>query len=279
MRALLWLVTLLPEPLCHRILLYFMRIRDRELASLEVKLATTPDERLQAAHLLHDMYVRRRILTPHPWGLRLSPHLLQPTTVIFVAKENERVVATMALIVDSPSRLPMDEIYGEELRALRRSGRRLAEVGALCVMPGKRRKGIAFLLNKLMWRCARDLLAVDGLVIAVHPAVRELYRATLLFRTVGEERSYPGLNRCAIAVALHLDLRLSVWNLKRRWGGLGPHPHNPFHLYVERQHPQLRMPRREDLDAAASTQRRIAAAFGAPAFVEPERTRAAGSAR
>ena len=257
MRTLLKIVNVLPSSWRTWIFQTLIRIDDRELAHIEVKLATTANERVQASRLLHDAYVARGLLEPQPLGLRVTPHLFEPTTAIFVAKEGPTVIGTMALILDSPVGLPMDAIYGEELRALRRRRRRIAEVGALCVAPGHRRLGVAFLLNKIMWRCAREVLSIDQLVIAVHPDVREVYRDTLMFESFGGEKTYPGLNRRALAVALRLDVRRSVWNGRRKWGHLGASKRNLFHLYVERREPLLRMPRPADLDAAAAVQRRI----------------------
>jgi hypothetical protein len=179
--------------------------------------------------------------------MHATPYLFQSGTYLFVAKRGDEVIGTMTLIGDSERGLPMDSIYCEELAPLRRRGRRLAEVGALCTRAQARRSGVTFLLNKIMWFLALRA-GFDELVIAIHPCAEELYRAWMMFERVGGERRYPGLRRQAVAVAMCLDLR--QWDERARvaFGTEARDGANPYHVYVERQHPQI-----ERLDLAEGT--------------------------
>lgn len=235
------ILRLLPGTLRDRAIRRLVAIKPREIEDVTVKVASTAAEIEAAARVLHDAYVARGLLPAHASGVRVTPHLILPTTATFIAKRGDEVVGTMALILDGPLGLPMDKIYGEEIAALRAQGRKLAEVGALCVAKGHRRQGISFLLNKIMLHCARELLGVDDLVIAVHPDAEVLYRAALLFHRIGPTRSYPGLNKTALATALRLDVRAAP-ALYLRTFGKAKRLSNPYHMYVVDETAQLEMP-------------------------------------
>lgn len=248
---------LLPRPLRHSLIRRSARVKESELAAVDaVRIAQSIDEYVEAMKLVYDGYVDRGIMTPHDSRVRMTPYLALPSTIIFVAMEGTQVAGTLSLVLDSPLGLPMQKIYGEEVQRLRDQGRVPAEVGALCVARGKRGAGIAFLLYKMMYLTATRLLRVDDLVIAVHPKVADLYMATLLFETIGPVRSYPSLERSALAQALRLDLASSEATFKARWGHLGPTPANPYWLYCERVDPQLVLPAPSQLEGLRDLHRR-----------------------
>lgn len=163
-----------------------------------------------AFRLVHDQYVRRKYLDPHPTGWRLSVHNALPGTRVFVARAADRVVGTVTLIEDSPLGLPMDEIYRAELAPLRRHGRRLAEVSGLALdaqgRPG--RLPVVMHLMRTLVIYAAALTELDDLCIAVNPRHVEFYERLLHFERVGPLRAFGKVNG-APAYALRLDLGLA----------------------------------------------------------------------
>lgn len=243
------------DPLLRR----FARVDDEALQGLTVRLAETIDEYVEAARLVYEGYRARGILDPHETGVRVTPFLALPTTLIFVALREGRIVGTISVVLDGPAGLPMESIYRDELAALRASGRRIAEVGALCISPGLRGRGIAFLLNKAMALSARNFAHVDDLVIAVHPRAEDLYRALLGFERLGPQREYPSLTKSAVAVGLRLWLRESEDRLRARFGAGGQTSANPHWLYYVRRDPQIVFPADErTLDRVREVHRRAA---------------------
>lgn len=232
---------LLPRWLRERLIRSMIAIRPDEVRDITVQVASTVGDLEAAAAILHDAYVARGYTAPHESGVRVTPHLILPTTTTFVAKHEGRVIATMSLILDGPLGLPVEAVYGEEVVALRSEGRRLAEVGALCVAKGYRRRGITVLLNKLMWRCAAELLRVDDLLIAIHPEAEDIYRGVLAFHRIGPRRAYPGLNKSAIGVLMRLALPTAV-ALHRKTFGTRKSLSNPYHVFTQLQHDQILMP-------------------------------------
>jgi hypothetical protein len=264
----------LPQAVRDRVIRAQLRELDhRALAGVTVKLAETADEIEAAARLVHAAYLARGITAPHASGVRVTPHLLLPTTMVFVAVAAAgAVVGTVSLVRDSRLGLPMDAVYTSELARLRDDGRALAEVGALSIAPALRHSGLVHLLNKVMFRVARERCGVDDLVIAVHPRAEDLYRATLLFERIGAVRTYAGLTANALAVALRLDLRTFP---ARALAKFGPRPAtlaNTHHFYMVAQHAAVRMPR----DVHSVERRMPARRDAATALLEQRREALAG---
>src|SRR3954466_8640071 len=121
-------------------------------------LAVTPDEVEQAERLVHDAYVARglRDATVHRRAARARGH------VVFVARIGGAIGATLSLLQDSTRGLPVDALYHAEVAALRRGGRRLAEVSALAVDPAWRGAtlGLVRPLVQLVGIYARDVAGV-----------------------------------------------------------------------------------------------------------------------
>ena len=177
--------------------------------ALDLGLATDRDTLEQAFRLVHDQYVARGYMTAAPSGWRLSLHNALPSTKVFVARSGERVVGTVTLIPDSRLGLPMGEIYGDELQALRESGRRIGEVSALVVDPEYKRMGMAILIRliRMMVIYAAQTAQLEDLCIAINPHHAALYRKAFDFETIGPVKHYGKVNG-APAVALRLDLGL-----------------------------------------------------------------------
>lgn len=234
---------LMPRPVRFNIIRNGMKLNDDELRRVEaVRIASTIDEYVAAMTLVHDGYVNRGIMAPHESRIRMTHYLALPSTIVFVALESGQVAGTLSLVKDGPVGLPMQKIYGDEIQALRDQGRAAAEVGALCITPGRRGNGMSFLLYKTMFLTAWKLLGVDDLVMAVHPDAADLYAATLTFERIGPVREYPALDRSALAVAMRLDLRTFEQKTKDAWGALPKTPANPHWLYFERNDPQITLP-------------------------------------
>lgn len=82
------LMRLLPGSVRHALIRRASRPDERELAGLEVRIASSVDEYLEAAKLVHDAYVSRGIMQSHGSGVRMTPFLALPSTIVFVAPRN-----------------------------------------------------------------------------------------------------------------------------------------------------------------------------------------------
>jgi N-acyl amino acid synthase FeeM len=88
--------------------------------TITAKRASRRGEFERAFALLAAKYQARGYDEPSGKPFRFTPHHALPNTLTFVAKDGERVVATLSMVPDSPLlRLPMESIYGEEIARLR----------------------------------------------------------------------------------------------------------------------------------------------------------------
>lgn len=205
-------------------------------SSVHYKIAETRDEYEQAFKLLHDTYQREGILEQTPSGMKVTLHALMPTTTVFVALEDDRVVGTLALVEDSDMGLPMEDLYPGEIRVLRQAKRRLAEVGSLAFERRFRHCGVALVLYGLMFRWARHWRGVDDIVITVNPSARDYFTTTLGFVPIGPVRSYPRFVN-APAVALRMNLHEVVPAMRRAhaprwWSRLNPIATPDYHAFL-----------------------------------------------
>jgi len=176
-------------------------------SSIDVALALTGAELDAASRLVHRCYLSRGYAKPSLDGRHTSPYLAMPSTVVFVARADDDVVATVSLIADSPHRLPCDALWGAALGAMRAKGARLAEVSALAVSEACRGAGLSMLraLVRAVGVYARDIAKFDTLCVAVHPRHASFYEALLRFRRFGSLTPCGAVND-APAVGLTLDL-------------------------------------------------------------------------
>ena len=183
--------------------------RDTIAERLDFGLAMDRHTLDQAFRLQHDQYVTQGYMDSHPSGWRLSVHNALPSTRVFVARDNDRVVATVSVIVDSPLGLPMAEIYEDELRGLRSPRHNLAEVSGLAVHPDYQKSGLAILLRLIRMVLLYSIKIADlsDLSIAVNPHHAAFYRKAFFFQPIGDLKYYGKVNG-APALALHLDLDL-----------------------------------------------------------------------
>lgn len=160
--------------------------------SITVKIASTASEWRQAFQLAASSYQTRGYETRGTNCLRFTPYHALPDTRTFVALHGDRVVATLTVVMDNTLLgLPMEESYPDEIAALRRQGRRLAETTTLADAGLSIREFIQVFLSliKVAMHYHRRH-GGDTPVIAVNPRHRAFYTKTLGFACLGPVRSY-----------------------------------------------------------------------------------------
>ena len=174
-------------------------------SSLKCRIAKTQFELEGAYAIVHDAYVRKGLMPPHPSGMRVSVFNALPNAATFVGWHSESIVATITLVADSPLGLPMDDIYKRELDSLRNAGRNVAEIGSFATQRPFPDRIAVFPMLRPLSPLARSA-GIDDICIAVHPRHVPFYQGLLLFEALGGLKSC-GRVRGAPAVALRLDLQ------------------------------------------------------------------------
>lgn len=186
-----------------------------------VLVANTVSIRRRAWQLAYRVYSECGYVERTPHGMVTSSYDQDPSTfILLVEDESGQAMATVTLVFDTQKRLPCDEIFHQELEALRAQGRRVAEVTRLAI--DERHTGSKSLLVALfnfIFVSARRVRNYDDFVIEVNPRHVNYYKRLLKFDIVGSERPCPRVND-APAVLLRVDLGMGV-NEVLRVGGQG----------------------------------------------------------
>jgi hypothetical protein len=152
---------------------------------VQFKFVTDKSEFMDAIRILHSAYVEKSYMSPDPLKIRLTPYHLMPSTLMAIAKIDGKVVATMSLVRDNPIGLPMEKIF--DLTSLRARGEVLCEFSALAISPEYRGRGGSLLHSffRFFYRYVKTWCGVDYFVVAVNPAMADLYEAFYLFQSCG----------------------------------------------------------------------------------------------
>lgn len=162
----------------------------------KVRLATTEDRRKSASLLIEKMYAWR--------GYGAEALGRDPNKITLVAYQEDRVVGTLTLGIDSPQGLVVDELYKCETDGLRAEGRRLCDITRLAVDQDIKSKSVLAALFHLSFIYGRNIHQATDFLIEVNPRHVLFYQRMLGFEPIGEERVCPRVN--APAILLRLDL-------------------------------------------------------------------------
>lgn len=204
---------------------------DYETRDVEYAVADTSESRSAAFRLLYSAYRRAGLIDENPYGARVTPYHLLPTTQVFVARCRQEVISTLSLIVDGALGVPMQTVFGDEVHQLRERGIRFGEVSGLADRRRDFTRSLSVFMNltRLMAQWARRH-GLEQLLVAVHPRHARFYQRMMGFVEIGGERTYPSVKNHP-AVACALDFRYIDAHQPRCWKHYFANP-LPEHLLV-----------------------------------------------
>jgi len=176
----------------------------------KVRLANTEDRRKSASLLIEKMYSWR--------GYEANPLGQDPNKITLVAYQDDQVVGTLTLGLDSPSGMVVDQLYKSEADQLRAQGRKICDVTKLAVDQEIKSKSVLGALFHLSVIYGRNIHHATDFLIEVNPRHALFYQRMIGFVPFGEEKLCPRVN--APAVLLKLDLAYADEQVKQ-YGGLG----------------------------------------------------------
>lgn len=163
----------------------------------KIRLASTAGVRSGASYLIEKRYAWR--------GLPVTHKAAAPGEVTLVASDTTHALATISVRFDGLAGLAADELYREEVEAMRARGARLCEFTRLAVDPGPQSRELLAMLFHVAYMYARRLRECTDLLIEVHPRHEHFYGRMLGFRKAGSQRPCPRVGG-APAVLLWLPL-------------------------------------------------------------------------
>lgn len=176
----------------------------------KVRLATTEDRRKAASLLIEKMYSWR--------GYEANPVGQDPNKITLVAYQEDKVVGTLTLGLDSPGGMVVDQLYEAEANHLRAEGRKICDVTKLAVDQDIKSKSVLGALFHLSVIYGRNIHQATDFLIEVNPRHALFYQRMIGFVPFGEERLCPRVN--APAVLLKLDLAYADEQVLK-YGGMG----------------------------------------------------------
>jgi hypothetical protein len=177
---------------------------------IRVKIASERAEWKDAFQLVASNYQACGYEVADAGAVRFTPYHALPDTVTFVAKHEGNVLMTMSLVPDNTRLgLPLEAIFGEEVRALRRQRRRMGEVISLAAAKelGMREFHRVFVALIRLMKQYHVSHGGDTWVITVNPKHRDFYTKALGYVPVGPSRPY-GAVQGAPAEAYLVDMPL-----------------------------------------------------------------------
>jgi hypothetical protein len=193
--------------------------RVSQVEPFSVGVAVTATEKLEAARLVGRMYhAEGYVANDGPYS---TSHHRLPEATVFVAREQRRITGTLTVVRDSLRGLPMEELYGEELNALRAEGRALCEICSLAIEPGRRTvEGSPFLgLFRMACVYLVHFSPLTDALITLKPSHQSFYERRMGFQRFGAFRTDRRFQN-ADTVAM----RLSRVRVERQTAGLDPEP-------------------------------------------------------
>jgi GNAT superfamily N-acetyltransferase len=177
--------------------------------AITYKIASTREELEDSFRLVWEAYVKVGLQEADTTPLRFTKYHLLPTSKVFIAihraelekeqpdyeqlKQPGRIVGTLTLVRDGGFGLPMEEVCGDAVDAIRGDGGAPAEVIALAVDPEFRSHNVMMYLYKLMFEYAR-LCDVSDITCSVTKRHIRFYQSMLLFEPMGELKAYGAAN-------------------------------------------------------------------------------------
>jgi len=149
--------------------------------------------RERAYRLAHRIYAKCGYVSGQREAMCVARYDAEPFTLTLLLEDSlGNELGTVSLAFDSDARLPCDEIYHEELNALRGQGRKLVEVTRLVMDTAnvQSKKGLTRIFN-FVYLYAWRVRHYTDLVIEVNPHHVDYYRRLLMFEPIGPERVCP----------------------------------------------------------------------------------------
>lgn len=186
----------------------------------KVRLANTDDRRKSASLLIQKMYSWRGYDSPDLKG--------DPSKITLAAFQDDRVIGTLTLGLDSPQGLVVDQLYKAEADKLRAEGRNLCDVTKLAVDQEIKSKSVLGALFHLSVIYGRNIHHATDFLIEVNPRHAPFYQRMIGFMPWGEERMCPRVSAPAVLLRLDLD---HVDEQVKLYGGLGAEAHGVKNIF------------------------------------------------
>jgi hypothetical protein len=178
-------------------------------AQLKIRLANTEGRRSTVSYLIKRRYAWRGYQ-----AAAIPGHA--PNRITLAAFDAEQTIATLTVGVDSPAGLGVEELYPDEVKALRATRGQLCEFTRLAVDNMVQSRTVLAAIFHIAYIYGHRIRGCSDVVIEVNPRHVRFYRSMLGFELLGEERIDPRVK--APAVLLRLEFAHAEAEIARLGG-------------------------------------------------------------
>ncbi len=128
-----------------------------------------------------------------------------PERITLMAFQDDKVIGTLTLGLDSPKGLLVEDLYAAEISTLRQAGRKVGELTQLAIDQTLASKLVLASLFHIAYIYGHVLQGYTDVVIEVNPRHVAFYKRMLGFVELGSERMCGRVNAPAVLLRLELD--------------------------------------------------------------------------
>lgn len=184
--------------------------RQQSLSGLTFRVAQTIDDVVDAWRMAYKAYRRRDLIDPNRHRIHTAPQAAGAHSAVIIGCMNRVNVTTLTAMADPESELPLDRIYSQELKELRRQGRKLVEVGLFADRRDELGRTTEALFQLMRYAYYYGVFnGATDFVVAVFPRHVKFYTRALGFEICGPAKSYPVVRHQTV-VLLRLDVQAKL---------------------------------------------------------------------
>lgn len=165
----------------------------------KIRAAGTAGRRSSANILIDRRYAWRGYQTKPPADEQTSER------ITLVASDQEATIGTMSIGFDGAGGLLVEELFPDEVRGLRESGRRICEFTRLAMDSVLGSKRVLASLFHVAYIYAYRVMGCDSLLIEVNPRHVKYYEKILGFKVMGPARLNLRVNAPAVLLCLNFS--------------------------------------------------------------------------
>lgn len=174
----------------------------------ESRLTRNMNEMKDAFSLIYETYLQSDLQQTDSSSMRVSFYNLLPSSYSLIVKKDGRVCGTLTLVRETGGKLPIDELFSEEIGRIRETGSFICELSALAVeadLSNGERWGILLSLFRKAFILGHDLLGCTDFCMMIHPRHSTYYQRKFYFESIGDVKLFEKV-KGAPAVPLRLNL-------------------------------------------------------------------------
>jgi hypothetical protein len=167
-----------------------------DMKTFGIRLADTDEGRNSASLLINKMYAWRGYTTS-----KIEPH---PNRITLAASDKGNTIGTVTLGLDSPTGILADEIFKDQVDALRAAGAKVCEITKLAFDHTVRSKHALAALFHTVFIYSYHINQCSHALIEVNPRHRRFYENMMGFKRLGDVRNNPRVDAPAYLLAIEL---------------------------------------------------------------------------